>query len=55
MVIGLAEFQVTHMGAADGVPISAWVYPEDAPLAARKLARSALILERLSDLVAPFP
>jgi aminopeptidase N len=55
MVIGLAEFQVTHMGAADGVPISAWVYPEDAPLAARKLARSALALERFSDLVAPFP
>jgi aminopeptidase N len=55
MVIGLAEFQVTHMGAADGVPISAWVFPEDAPLAARKLARSALVLERFSDLVAPFP
>jgi aminopeptidase N len=55
MVIGLAEFQVTHMGAADGVPISAWVFPEDAPLAARKLLRSALVLERFSDLVAPFP
>jgi aminopeptidase N len=55
MVIGLAEFQVTHMGAADGVPISAWVFPEDAPLAARKLSRSALVLERFSDLVAPFP
>jgi aminopeptidase N len=55
MVIGLAEFQVTHMGEADGVPVSAWVYPEDAPRAARKLARSALVLERFSDLVAPFP
>jgi aminopeptidase N len=55
MVIGLAEFQVTHMGAADGVPISAWVYPEDAAAAARKLARSALVLERFSDLVAPYP
>jgi hypothetical protein len=55
MVIGLAEFQVTHMGASDGVPISAWVFPEDAPLAARKLERSALVLERFSDLVAPFP
>jgi len=55
MVIGLAEFQVTHVGAADGVPISAWVFPEDAPLAARKLSRSALVLERFSDLVAPFP
>jgi len=55
MVIGFAEFQVTHMGAADGVPISAWIFPEDAPLAARKLARSALVLERFSDLVAPFP
>jgi len=55
MVIGLAEFQVTHTGAADGVPISAWVFPEDAPLAARKLARSALVLERFSDLVGPFP
>jgi aminopeptidase N len=55
MVIGLAEFQVTHLGAADGIPISAWVFPEDAPLAARKLARSALVLERFSDLVAPFP
>jgi aminopeptidase N len=55
MVVGLAEFQVTHMGAADGVPISAWVYPEDATAAARKLARSALVLERFSDLVAAFP
>jgi aminopeptidase N len=55
MVMGLAEFQVTHMGAADGVPISAWVFPEDAPRAARKLARSALVLERFSDLVGPFP
>jgi aminopeptidase N len=55
MVIGLAEFQVTHTGAADGIPISAWVFPEDAPLAERKLARSGLVLERFSDLVAPFP
>ena len=55
MVIGLAEFQVTQMGAADGVPISAWVFPEDASVAARKLRRSALVLERFSDLVAPFP
>jgi len=55
MVLGLAEFQVTQMGAADGVPISAWVSPEDAPAAARKLARSALVLERFADLVAPFP
>jgi aminopeptidase N len=55
MVIGLAEFQVTQMGAADGVPLSAWVFPEDAPFAARRLARSALVLERFSDLVSPFP
>jgi len=55
MVVGLAEFQVTQMGAVDGVPISAWVYPEDAARAARKLARSSLVLERFSDLVAPFP
>jgi aminopeptidase N len=55
MVVGLAEFQVTQMGAADGVPISAWVFPEDAGRAARTLARSSLVLERYSDLVAPFP
>jgi aminopeptidase N len=55
MVLGLAEFQVTQMGAADGVPISAWVYPEDAARAARKLARSSLVVERFSELVAPFP
>jgi aminopeptidase N len=55
MVLGLAEFQVTQMGASDGVPISAWIYPEDAARAARKLARSSLVLERFSDLVAPFP
>lgn len=55
MVVGLAEFQVTHMGAADGVPISAWVYPADAAAAARKLARSALVLETFSGLVAPYP
>ncbi|HSD66622.1 MAG TPA: M1 family metallopeptidase, partial [Vicinamibacteria bacterium] len=55
MVIGLAEFQVTHLGGAVGVPISAWVYPEDAGRAARRLARSAFVLERFADLVAPFP
>jgi aminopeptidase N len=55
MVIGLAEFQVTELSAADAIPQSAWVFPENAEVAARRLARAALVLERFSDLVAPFP
>jgi aminopeptidase N len=55
MVLGLAEFDVTHFGEADGVPLSAWAFPPDAVSAARKVARTAFVLERFSDLLGPFP
>jgi aminopeptidase N len=55
MVVGLAEFDVTYTGEADGVPLSLWSFPPDAAAAARKFARTGLVLETFSDLVAPFP
>ena len=55
MVIAVAEFDVAHTGATDGVPLSVWAYPPDAEAAARKLRRSGLMLEFFADLVAPFP
>jgi aminopeptidase N len=55
MVLGLAEFDITHFGQADGVPLSAWVFPPEAEAAARKFGRTGLVLETFSDLLGPFP
>jgi aminopeptidase N len=55
MVVGLAEFQVTRIGTADGVPLSVWVFPQDADAAARMFARTALMMEFYADRLGPFP
>jgi aminopeptidase N len=55
MVVGLAEFQVTRIGTADGVPLSVWVFPQDAEAATRMFGRTALMLEYYSDRLGPFP
>ena len=55
MVVGLAEFEVTRIGAAEGVPLSVWVFPPDADAAARMFSRTALMLEYFADRLGPFP
>ena len=55
MVVGLAEFEVTRIGAARGIPLSVWVFPPDADGAERMFGRTALMLEYYADRLGPFP
>jgi aminopeptidase N len=55
MVVGLAEFEVTPLGDADGVPLSLWVFPPDASATPRMFARSALMMEYYAKVLGPFP
>jgi aminopeptidase N len=55
MVVGLAEFEVTRIGAARGVPLSLWLFPPDADAATRMFSRTALMLEYFADRLGPFP
>jgi aminopeptidase N len=55
MVVGLAEFEVTSIGEAEGIPLSAWVFPADADAIQAVFGRSALMLEYYADLLGPYP
>jgi len=55
MVVGLAEFQVTRVGTADGIPLSVWAFPPDADVTGRMFARSVLMMEYYADLLGPYP
>jgi aminopeptidase N len=55
MVIGVAEFSVTHAGNASTVPLMVYAYPQDAAAASRMFAQSNSILRFFSTLIGPFP
>jgi len=55
MVVGAAEFAVTHAGEVADVPLSFWAYPQDAAAARRRFDRSALVLRFMIDAVGPYP
>ncbi len=55
MVIGAAEFSVTYPGKALETPLSYYAYPQDAAAAARKFARSNLVVQYFNDLIGPYP
>jgi aminopeptidase N len=55
MVVGLADFQVTRIGVADGIPLSLWVFAPDAEATHRMFARSVLMMEYYADLLGPYP
>jgi hypothetical protein len=55
MVVGLADFQVTRLGTADGIPLSLWVFAPDAGAATPMFARSVAMLEYFADLLGPYP
>ncbi len=55
MVVGAAEFSIAHAGSGAGVPLEFYAFPEDAPAAARKFARSNLMLLYFTELVGPYP
>ena len=55
MVVGLADFQVTRVGVANGIPLSLWVFAPDAEATHRMFARSVLMMEYYADLLGPYP
>lgn len=55
MVLGLADFQVTRVGTARGIPLTLWVFPEDADATRRMFARSVAMMEYYADLLGPYP
>jgi aminopeptidase N len=55
MVIGVAEFSITHDGSASTVPLTVYAYPQDAAPARRILAQSSSILGFFTTRIGPFP
>jgi len=55
MVIGIADFSSQLLDEVNGIPISAWVYPEDRDLAAPSFRTAAASLRFLVERVGPYP
>src|SRR4030095_1066374 len=55
MVIGVAEFSVTHAGNGSTIPLMVYAYPQDAAAASRMFAQSNSILRFFTDRIGPFP
>lgn len=55
MVFGAAEFSIQTQEKAAGVPLLYYAYPQDSEIAARKFARSSLVLTYFSELIGPYP
>ncbi|RYZ19764.1 MAG: M1 family peptidase [Chitinophagaceae bacterium] len=56
MVIGAARFATkTFADSPDGVPVSAWVYPQDSTKGFYDYALAPSIVKFFSDYIAPFP
>lgn len=55
MVVGIAEFSVTHAPAVSGIALSWYSYPEDAKSAAARFSRTPLMLDYYSTLIGPYP
>ncbi len=56
MVIGVAKFAVKeYADSPPGIPVSAWVYPQDSTTGFRNYSVAPRILKFLSDYIAPYP
>lgn len=55
MVIGVAEFAVSHAGFASCVPVSSWVYPENKTAGFHDYAQARDVLEFFTGYIAPYP
>ncbi|PSQ69768.1 MAG: hypothetical protein BRD29_00970 [Bacteroidetes bacterium QH_2_67_10] len=54
-VIGAARFAVGYPGAAAGVPLESWVYPQSLPSGFDQMAQAGRIVRFFTDKIAPFP
>lgn len=55
MVIGVAEFAIAKAGAPNNIPVSSYVFPEDAGLGLKAYAVAAEILPWYARKIGPFP
>lgn len=56
MAIGVAKFAVTeYKDSPAGIPVSAWVFPQDSITGFRNYAPAPSILKFFSEYIAPFP
>jgi aminopeptidase N len=54
MAIGVADFAIDQAGLAEGIPVSAWVYPEDREKGFYDYDQAASILPFYMDRIGPF-
>ncbi|MBL7112991.1 MAG: M1 family metallopeptidase [Bacteroidales bacterium] len=54
-VIGIADFEIVDLGNFNGVPLSAWVYPQEAQYAKDAYSITKDVLEYYSMMVGPYP
>jgi len=56
MVIGAGELTIANLGEVDGVPQTAWTFPQDSAFAVEQpFKRAAEIVAVLESLIGPFP
>jgi aminopeptidase N len=55
VVFGAAEFAVRNAGTVNGVPVSWYVYPDDAGTAARLFQRCSLAMQFFTERIGPYP
>lgn len=55
MVFGVAEFAVLHLGEAENIPVSYYVFPGDAAVAKQSFGRTEQILQFFTKNIGPYP
>jgi len=55
MIIGVAQFSVTHLGLDQGISVQNWLFPEDAKKGLIDFAPMPKVLDFFSDFIGPFP
>ena len=55
MVIGVARFAIDYRGETVGVPVSAWIYPQDRAAGFADYALAQPVLQFMTDYIGPYP
>jgi aminopeptidase N len=55
MVVGVGEFAVQLSGYSKGIPVSAWVFPDQRDAGFKEYGKAVAVLDYFSDLIAPYP
>ncbi len=55
MVMGLANFSIDSLGTIDGIPVSAWTYPQDRDKGKEDMSQAVEILPFFIKTIGPYP